>query len=158
MLSQERFIQLARQYQDMIFRLAFSYLKRQADADDITQDVLLRLYQSNRAFESEEHIKHWLIRVTINECKKFWRSPWRKVEDMEAYANTLPFENQRDSDLFCTIMGMEQKYRTVIMLYYYEGYSIAEIAQLLHVPAGTIGTRLSRARNILRNQLTEAEP
>ena len=58
MLLQERFIQLAQRYQDMIFRLAFSYLKRSADADDITQDVLLRFYQSNRAFESEEHIKY----------------------------------------------------------------------------------------------------
>ena len=158
MLTREQFVELAMQFQDMIFRLAFSCLKSAADADDVTQEVLLRLYQSDRTFESNEHIRYWLVRVTINECKKLWRSPWRKAEDLESYANTLSFESQKDSDLFCTIMEMDRKYRTVLLLYYYEGYSITEVSELLHIPAGTVGTRLRRARNILKNALTEAEP
>ena len=157
MLTREQFVKLAMQYQDMVFRLAFSYLKSATDADDVVQEVLLRLYQSSRVFESEEHIRYWIVRVTINECKKIWRSPWRKTEDLESYANTLPFESQKDSDLFCTIMMMDRKYRTVLFLYYYEGYSIADISKLLRVPTGTVGTRLSRARNILKRTLTEAE-
>ena len=75
MLTREQFVELAKQFQDMIFRLAFSYLKSAEDADDVTQEVLLRLYQSDRSFESNEHIRYWLVRVTINECKKIWRSP-----------------------------------------------------------------------------------
>ena len=97
MLTREQFVELAMQFQDMIFRLAFSYLKSAADADDVTQEVLLRLYQSDRTFESKEHIRYWLVRVTVNECKKIWRSPWRKAEDLESYANTLSFESQKDS-------------------------------------------------------------
>ena len=81
MPNKEQFVQQARQYMDMIFRLAFSWLKSQADADDVTQTVLLRLYESDKEFDSDDHLKHWLIRVTVNECRKHWRSPWSRTED-----------------------------------------------------------------------------
>ena len=73
---------------DSIFRLAFGCLKSRADAENVTQTVLLRLYQRRDPFAGEDHLKHWLVRVTLNECKKYWRSPWRHTEDFAAYADT----------------------------------------------------------------------
>lgn len=78
MLSKDLFIEMAEKYMDTIFRIAFHYLKSQTEADDITQEVLLKLYNTEKAFENEAHIRHWLIRVTINCCKKTCLSPWRK--------------------------------------------------------------------------------
>ena len=155
MFSEEQFTSLASTYMDMIFRLAFGYLKSRADADDVTQTVLLRLYRTGKAFESDAHVKHWLLRVTVNECKKLLRSPWRRTEDFEAYAETLSFEEPRYAGLFEAIMALDEKCRAVVVLHYYEGYSIAEISALLRVPAGTVGTRLKRAREKLRDYLSD---
>ena len=153
MLSEEQFTSLAKTHMDMIFRLAFGYLKSKADADDVTQTVLLRLFKTDKAFESDAHLKHWLLRVTVNECKKLWRSPWRRTEDFEAYAETLTFDEPRYAGLFDAIMALDGTCRAAVVLHYYEGYSIAETAALLGVPAGTVGTRLSRAREKLKQFL-----
>lgn len=157
MPDNELFLKLAQQHMDMVFRLAFSCLKSRADADDVTQTVLLRLYERDMPFESEEHAKHWLIRVTINECKKHWRSPWRRTEDFTEYAGTLTFDTPHHSDVFDAVMALDPKYRVVIYLYYYEGYRIGEIAQLLHLRSGTVGTRLARARERLKQSLSEED-
>ena len=147
----------AQQYMDMIFRLAFGTVKSRADADDITQNVLLRLYNSDKAFESDAHVRNWLVRVTVNECKKLWRSPWSRTEDFGEYSGSLVFDDSRSRELYYAIMSLDRKYRTVIVLYYYEGYAISEIAALLGLPTGTVGTRLSRAREKLKTWLTEAD-
>ena len=91
MLTEEQFCALAKKHMDMIFRIAFNYLIDRNEADDITQNVLLKLLDAKKEFESEEHIKYWLIRVTINESKKALRSPWRKTEPIEDYASTIAF-------------------------------------------------------------------
>lgn len=155
MPNKEQFVQQIRQYMDMIFRLAFNCLKSQADADDVTQTVLLRLYETEKVFDNEDYLKHWLVRVTLNECKKHWRSPWNRTEEYENYVSTLVFDEPQYSDLFEAIMGLDTKYRIVIYLYYYEGYSIEEIAGLLRLPRGTVGTRLKRAREQLKQKLSE---
>lgn len=155
MPEKDLFIQRAQRYMDDLFRLAFSWLKSRADADDVTQTVLLRLYETDKIFESEEHVRHWLVRVTINECKKYWRSPWRRTEDFTDYANTLVFEQPEASGLFDAVMALGPKYRIVIFLYYYEGYSIEEISQVLKLPCGTVGTRLKRGREQLKQTLSE---
>ena len=152
---QVNFLQAVARYQDAIFRLAYSYTKSQFDADDVTQNVLLKLYQTEQNFESEAHLKNWLMRVTVNQCKNLFRAPWRAHENMEDYANTLGFEDRESSDLFFTVMGMDKKYRTVLMLYYYEGYSVKEIGKILSVPEKTVSTRLIRARTQLKHLLTE---
>lgn len=158
MFTREQFTLAAKQHMDMIFRIAFSYLKSREDADDATQNVLLALYRTDKVFQDGEHLKAWLIRVTINECKKVLRSPWRRRNvPLEEYAGAMPFREPRDSELFLAIMALHVKYRTVIVLYYYEGYAIAEIGDLLGIPAGTVGTRLARARKMLRTTLTGEE-
>ena len=157
MFTREQFTLVAEQHMDMIFRIAFSYLKSGEDADDVTQNVLLALYRTDKTFRDEEHLKAWLIRVTINGYKKMLRSPWRRRNTpLEEYAGAMPFQETRDSDLFLAIMALDVKYRSAIVLYYYEGYDIAEIGKLLGIPAGTVGTRLARARSMLKSTLTEA--
>lgn len=158
MFTEDRFTQLARVHMDMIFRVAFSHLRSREDADDVTQNVLLALYRTDKTFQSEAHLKAWLIRVTVNECRKMLRSPWRRRSggSIEDYAGTLTFQEPGDRELFAAIMALESKYRMVIVLYYYEGYSIAETAKLLDLPAATVGTRLARAREKLKHYLTEA--
>ncbi|MCL2002710.1 MAG: hypothetical protein FWG72_01745 [Oscillospiraceae bacterium] len=91
MFADEQFTQHAQEYMDVIFRVAFNYLKSRADADDVTQNVLLKLYCTDKVFESDGHMKHWLLRVTVNECKKALLSPWRRAEPLEDYAASLPF-------------------------------------------------------------------
>lgn len=156
-MENREFELLARRYMDMVFRLAFSYMKSASDADDVTQNVLLRLLRSTKTFESEEHARFWLVRVTMNECKRALRSQWRKAGDIEEYANELHFETQEHSDLFYAVMELPEKYRTAIYLYYYEDYSTDEIARLTGTPAATVRTRLRRGRELLRAGLEEAK-
>ena len=156
MYNNDEFSDYAKKYMDMVFRIAFSYLKCQADADDVTQDALIRLYKTNKAFSSDAHVKNWLIRVTVNLCKNVFRSPWYRSEPIEAYADTLQFEAQEDRELFSVVMGLDKKFSTVVLLYYQEGYSIREISSILHIPEKTVSTRLTRAKAKLKTMLTEA--
>ena len=157
MVSNENFPCLVQRYKDMVFRLAYSYTKNHFDADDVTQNVLLQLYKTDKVFNSETHLKNWLMRVTVNQCKNLFRAPWRRHENLEDYANTLAFEEDQSKELFCFVMGLDQKYRVALMLYYYEGYSIREIARITDVPEKTVSTRLARGRKILKKLITEVE-
>ena len=155
MFTDEQFTLYAKQFMNTIFRVAFSYLKSRADADDITQDVLIKLYRASNDFQSDTHIKHWLIRVTVNECKKALISPWRRTEPIDDYANTLTFASKEHSELFYIVMDLPKKYRIAIFLHYYEDYSTDEISQLLRIPKATVRTHLKRGREQLKNILTE---
>ena len=154
-MTDQQFVPLAQRYMDTIFRIAYSYLRSQADADDVTQDVLIQLYKTETAFESDDHLKHWLIRVTVNRCKNIFRSPWRKVEDIADYENSLTFDAPEHRELFDAVMALDKRYRLPVLLYYYEGYSQKEIAGLLSLPEETVRTRLFRARGKLKTTLTE---
>ncbi len=154
-MENREFEHLARRYMDMVFRLAFSYMKSASDADDVTQNVLLRLLRNTKPFACEEHTRFWLVRVTVNECKRALRSPWRRAGDIEEYANELRFETPEHSELFYAVMELPEKYRTAIYLYYYEDYSTDEIARLTGIPAATVRTRLRRGRELLRAGLEE---
>ena len=156
-MTAERFTELAKLHMDTVFRVALSFLKSHADADDITQTVLLKLYRYEGIFQSEAHIRNWLIRVTVNECKSALRSAWRRMEDIENYVNSIEFPTPEHSELFEAVMALPVKYRAAIYLYYYEGYSTKELASILSVPEATVRTRLARGREKLRILLTEAE-
>ena len=155
MEPKENFPHLVQQYKDTIFRVAYSYTKNHFDADDVTQNVLLQLYKTDKAFETEAHLKNWLMCVTVNQCKNLFRAPWRKHENLDDYANTLVFQEEDGKDLFCMVMGMDQKYRVTLLLHYYEGYSIREIAQIMNIPEKTVSTRLARGRKILKELLVK---
>jgi len=157
MVDNTAFDAIASKYMNHIFRLAFSYLKSYYDADDITQNVLLNLYQTKYEFENEYHLKNWLMKVTANECRKFWRHPFSRHKSIDDYSEILSFENTYDHDLFAAIMKLDCTKRLTLILYYIEGYSIKEISEILKIPAATVGTRLSRARNQLKEYLKEED-
>ena len=157
MLTNERFTCLAQRYIDTVYRVALNYLKSPSDADDITQNVFLKLLQEKKPFDSDEHVKHWLIRVTVNECKNLVRSRWWRAESIEEYAGQLAFDNQAQSDLFHMVMALPRKYRLPIYLHYYEGYSTQEIGQMLKLPKNTVCTQLKRGRELLKESLQEVD-
>lgn len=154
-MSREEFITFAKEYMDTIYRVAYSWTNNSHDANDITQDVLLQLFKTTKEFESDSHLKNWLIRVTINQCKMLFRSPWSKVEDISTYAETLGFEDEYHMDLFEAVMKLDKKYRVPLMLFYYEGYTTAEISSLLSISESSVSTRLFRAKAKLRDYLKE---
>ena len=154
-MTDQQFVPLAQRYMDTVFRVAYGYLRSRSDADDVTQDVLIRLYKTDTAFENEEHLKRWLIRVTVNRCKNIFRSPWHRMEDIANYESTLIFEAPECRELFDAVMALDKRYRLPVLLYYYEGYSQKEIADMLSIPEETVRTRLFRARGKLKATLTE---
>lgn len=109
MFSNEAFAQNAEKYMDMVFRVAYGWLKNSDDANDVTQDVLIELYKTDKAFESDAHLKNWLIRVTVNRCKMLFRSPWRRHEDIDDYAETLSFEQPAGRRALQSRDGARQK-------------------------------------------------
>lgn len=154
-MSKEQFTIFAEKYMDMIYRVAYSWTKNVEDANDVTQDVLIQLFKTTKKFETDSHLKNWLIRVTVNQCKMIFRSPWNRTDDISEYAETLGFEDQNHLDLFLAVMKLDKKYRVPLMLFYYEGYSTSEISSFLNLPEKTISTRLFRAKNKLKDYLKE---
>lgn len=154
-MTDAQFTYLTTKYIDTVFRVALSWLKHPSEAEDITQTVFLKLYRESKPFASEDHVKHWLIRVAINECKKTVRNPFRTAENIADYANSLRFETPEHSELYYAVMDLPQKYRVPIFLYYYEDYSTAEISKILGIPTPTVATRLHRGRELLKKKLQE---
>lgn len=138
-------------YSRMLIKLAFTYVKNIADSEDIIQDVFVSLMKRGNGFESEEHEKAWLIRVTINKCKNHLKSSWNRLKvPLEEDISYLPKEQ---SEVLALVLDLPKKYRTVIHLFYYENYSMNEIAKMLSKKPATIGTWLSRGRNLLKIKL-----
>ena len=152
-----QFTCLVENYIDTVYRVALNYLKNPSDAEDVTQNVFEKLLRQRRDFESREHIRNWLIRVAVNECKHILRSPWHHRESIEDHARKLSFDDPKHSDLFLAVMELPQKYSLPIYLHYYEGYSTKEIGQILKIPKNTVCTNLKRGREQLKSILQEAE-
>ena len=143
-------------YANHVFAAAFSVCRNQADADDAMQDTFIKYNESGQEFRDENHIKAWLLRVAINRAKDIRASFWRRNKvSWEEYMASLTFEEPEDSRLFDAVMRLPDKYRTVIHLFYYDEYSISEIAGILHSREGTIKSRLSRGRSLLKTLLKE---
>lgn len=138
-------------YSNMVFRLAFLRTKNTADSEDILQDVFLKLLKNGHKIENEEHMKAWLIRVTINCSNSYLSSPDRKKT--EQLGDKLYIDLKEKSDVYYAVMALPCKYRTVIHLFYYEGYSCAEIAKIIKKSGSAVKSRLSRARGMLSETL-----
>ena len=140
-------------YGDTVFRLAYSYLKNRADAEDVMQEVFVRLLRARPEFRDEEHAKAWLLRVTINRCKSFFRSAWqRKTTGLEDDFPDTPFTPD-ETAVVEAVNRLPKKYRQVIYLYYIEGYATGEIAAILEMPQNTVLSQLARARKLLKTAL-----
>ena len=147
---------LAEQYAGMLYRLAYARTGSRADAEDVTQTVLLKLYQQGDRFESEEHRKHWLLRVSVNESRKLLRSFWRRVSvPLDDWRELEAPEHGERAELLEAVMALDPKYRLAIYLYYYEGLTVAETAAAMRANPSTVQTWLLRARARLRSALDE---
>ena len=151
--SNETISRIVETYSPMLLRLACTRLDSSADAEDVVQEVFLKLLTTHPAFRSSEHEKAWLIRTTLHRASDLRRSAARRNVPLEEAAQAAA--PQAGSELLAAVRALPEPYSAVIHLYYYEGYSIKEIAKLLGVPAPTVGTRLARGRERLRRLLKE---
>lgn len=142
-------------YSNMVYRLAFARTGSRHDADDVYQDVFLRYFRKKPVFDSEEHRKAWLLRVTLNCSNSFMSSPWQRRTS--GLPEDLPFEEREHLELYEKLRLLPDKYRSVIHLFYYEEMSVEEIAHTLHRKPSTVRTQLVRAREQLRRILKEEE-
>lgn len=147
--------EIVHKYIDMVYRLALSQTKAKEYADEVVQEVFLRYLQSKKVFESEEHCKAWLIRVTINCSKNIFSNSWFKKT--VPLSEEISFETQEQSDAYFAVAELPKKYRTVIYLYYYEEMTVREIAVSLAVSEGTVKSQLHRGRELLRKKLKGGE-
>lgn len=141
------------EYSDMVYKIAYSQTKNQHHAEDVFQEVFLRLIKKKPSFQSKDHLKAWLIRVTINCSKSIFLSfHFKKRAEL---SNDIADSNVilEKSELYYAVMNLPNKYKNVLYLFYYEGYSIKEIATILDKKEATIKTNLHRGRNLLKVNL-----
>lgn len=142
-------------YSGMILRLCFTYSLGRADAQDICQNVFLKLLQSDRRFDSEGETRAFIIRMTVNECKDVLKSGWRRrsVPLDELIEREVPFLPEENTGVLAAVQRLPVKYREAVYLYYYEGYHAEEIAAMVGAKPAAIRQRLARAREKLRKEL-----
>lgn len=143
-------------YKDMVYRIAFAGCPCRQDAEDVFQDVFLKLYSHVGDFSDEEHVKSWLIRVTLNCCKLLRRSAWfrQRTELAENIADAANSEeNETAEAVIAAVRALPEKYRPLVEMYYYEEMSCKEIAGALKMNEATVRTRLKRAREKLKKEL-----
>ncbi len=156
MQSEQEFNLAVEQYLNMVYRIALNWFGSVHDAEDAAQEVMLRLWKNTSGFEGDAHLRHWLVRVTINVCKDLSRTPWRLHSVPLAQAPPQPCADEPEAQAVVEeILRLPKKYRVPLYLYHYEGYSVREISALLRANPSTIRTRLSRARELLKHQLEE---
>lgn len=151
--TEETICRLVREYSEMLLRLACTRLSSVSDAEDAVQEVFLRLLTAPVSFRDAGHEKAWLIRATLHRASDIRRRRDRGNLPLEETAQQAAPEPE--PSLLQAVQSLPEKYGAVIHLYYYEGYSIKEIGTLLGLPAATVGTRLARGRDRLRELLKE---
>lgn len=143
-------------YSDMVRRICFMYLRNYADVEDVFQEVFIKLLQCKVDFASEEHRKAWLCRITINKCKDVCRSFFRKnvcsLDDVE-----LQFEDPKENEVMSAVLALPKQYKDVIYLFYYEDYTVPQLARILNQKENTIYSKLHRARELLKQSLGEQQ-
>lgn len=144
-----------RTYADMVYRLAILNTNNEQEAEDAFQEVFLKLFRHKDSIQSEEHLKAWLIRVTVNQCRSMATSAWnRRTVSLEAVAEAAAPQDDEDySEVYDAVKTLPDKYREVIHLFYYEQLPISQIAQLLGRNEATVKTHLARGRSLLKEKL-----
>lgn len=158
-LERELHAELADIYErqvDTIYRVCVSYTKTKADTEDCVSETFMKLLKSRQKFSTREHEKAWLIRVAINVCKDYLRRP--VSVDYESIADTAMAEDTTEKqDVMSAVRALPEEYRAVVYLYYYEGYTLGEVAEILEISLSTVRRHMERALNLLREALTDSE-
>jgi RNA polymerase sigma-70 factor (ECF subfamily) len=158
-----QFERLYEQYANDVLRMAYFYLADRHKAEDVCQDVFVKLYTHGHTIEPGKE-KAWLLRVTVNSCRDLWRGAWLKrvvlgaptLELIPAQDETIEKREEKET-LMRAVNKLPGAFRETVLLHYYQGMGISEIAQMLDLPEGTISSRLSRARKKLEVLLKEEE-
>lgn len=153
-MDQKEVIRLFEEYAEDVFRLALSYLQNRHDAEDICQSVFVKLLSYNKPLEFGKE-KAWLLTCAANACKDHLKSFWRR--NTVELDETISFTSETDRELWEVVNALSPKYRIVVHLYYYEGYSQEEIAGILKISRTAVQTRMSRAREQLKEVLKAYE-
>ena len=158
-LTDEKFEIMINKYHDLLVSIAYSYMRDNFYAEDIAQESFIKLYRARKRFENEEHIKNWLIRVTINECLDTLKNKTNKLLIDNEYINNLSDTSDADKvkneDIYSCICSLKDEYKTIIILYYYDNYSLKEIANILKISESNASSRLVRARGKLKRIILE---
>lgn len=157
MRSEEEANRAIERYADTVRRICMVHLKNYSDTEDIFQTVFLKYILYPEPFESEEHEKAWIIRVTINACKDLLKSFFRsRTISLDTLKEQAQVPGTEHSKLLDAVLSLPEKYKNVVYLYYYEGYSAAEISRILKKNVNTVYTLLTRARHLLKQELEGA--
>ena len=157
-LTNEDFESLINEHSQMLFKIAYSYTKNTFDSQDIVQEVFVKFYRVRNSFENEEHIKNWLIRVTINKSLNALKQNKKELLVGGEYINNLSETSEVDEkneEIRECVLALKDSYKTVIILYYYDNYSIKEIASFLKISENNVKVRLNRARVKLKEIIYE---
>lgn len=154
MRSEEEANRAIRLYADTVRRICMVHLKNYSDTEDIFQTVFLKYVLHPEPFKSEEHEKAWIIRVTVNACKDLLKNVFRcRTVPLDTLIETPQAQELRHTELLEAVLSLPAKYKDVVYLYYYEGYSAEEISRILKKNVNTVYTLLTRARKILKKEL-----
>lgn len=156
--AEQQSIEPLMKYRDMLYRIAFSNMKSKADAEDAVQEAFCRYLKAPPVFDGDAHEKAWLIRVVINICRDMQKSAWYtrtvafdEVPEKEMKHFKLPFQTEDETIWF--VMELPEHYRNPLYLFYYEDYSVKEIAQIMELEEGTVKTRLKRGREMIKERI-----
>lgn len=144
------FNDIVEKYSDMVTRICIMNLRNSDDAKDCYQNVFIKLFQKDIEFQNEEHLKAWLIRVCINECRNYIKRFYKFTIDIE---QVIIADHQKNLILLPEVLKLPKKYRNVLYLYYYEGYSTDEISHILQINQNTLKSQLKRGRELLRKKV-----
>ena len=151
--TEKEIIQIYNRQVDTVYRVCYSFMKNRPETEDMVQETFLRLISSGKHFENERHERAWLIVTASNVCKDTLKSLWRRYEDIEDHLNIPQAGDDGENSVMEAILQLPQDYKDAVYMYYYEGYSTAEIAQYCGCADATIRSRLSRAKKRLLSLL-----
>ena len=155
-ISDKEFEEIYYKHKQTLYNISYSYLKNVSDSDDIVQDVFMKYLNTNNDFKSDDDLKYWLIRVCINACINEVKSTYKKkvMLDNDISSNNDLNKNE-DKEIFSYVYDLPLQYKDVIVLYYYESYSVDEISKILKISQANVKKRLERGRNILKTKISE---
>ena len=152
-LTDIEFEEVINKYKKLLFKIAYYYTHDVYSSEEVVQETFVKLYELRNTFKDDEHIKRWLIRVTINKSLNTLRRNKKELLVDNEYIDSLPDlkESEKDEkEIFKCVCSLKESYRTVIILRYYENYNIKEIANILKISESNVATRLDRARKKLK--------
>lgn len=153
-MTEENFIDCVKRNNQRLFLISLSFTQNRSDAEDILQNVFLKLWRYDKPFNNDMHIDKWLTAVCVNESKNYIKHPFKKrTVPFEDVKEVYTFEEDSSYDLFSAVMKLPAKERVVIHLFYYEDMPVKDIAKLLKIKESAVKTRLHRARNELKKHL-----